>query len=136
MSRANKRWLIVGGLGFLVAVMVGRNSYIRSRDEAVVHKLIAEFHHRYNSSEHDDATEYGPMIIEVVLRERSQLGSFLQLKHCTLAKSAEPPWHEAKCLSTFQKGEVEEFFIIPHVPNDPYLLLYSAESGGQRFSIR
>jgi hypothetical protein len=125
MSRANKKWLIVGGLGFLLAVIVGRTSYIRSQDEALANKLIAEFHHRYNSNEPDVASEYGPMIAEVVLRERSQLGSFSQLKRCTVTRVAEPRMLVAKCSSSFSSGDAHEFFMMHHMPDDSHLLFYS-----------
>jgi len=135
MSRINKKWLIVGGLSFLLAVMIGWNSYIRSRDEALANRLIAEFHQLYNSNGPNDATEYGPMIAEVMLRERGQLGSFSQLKHCTVTRFAEPRWLEAKCSSSFKNGNVEEFFIMHHAPDDSHLLSYSVKSDKQEISI-
>jgi hypothetical protein len=133
MSNAKKKWLVVSGLGFLLAVIIGWNSHIRSRDEEVANKLIAEFHQRYNSSEPDDPTEYGPMIAEVMLRGRGQLGSFSQLKHCTVTRFAEPPMLVAKCSSSFKNGDVEEFFMMHHVPDDPYLVFYSVNSDKKEF---
>jgi len=133
MSRANKKWLIVGGLGFLLAVMVGRNSYIRSRDEALANRLIAEFHQRYNSNEPDDVTEYGPMITEVVVRERTQLGRFLAVKRCSVRRIAEPPWLEAKCSSSFSRGDVQEFFMMHHALEDSHAVFYSVKRDTQEF---
>ncbi len=134
MSSANK-WLIVSGLGFLVTVNIGWNAYSRSRNEALAHKLIAEFHQRYNSSEPSDATEYGPMIAERMQRERARFGRFSGVRQCVVKRVAEPPWLEAKCSSSFENGGAEEFFIMHHGADDTHLLLYSVKSDSAEFSI-
>src|SRR5260370_971164 len=97
--------------------------------------IKAEFHRHYNSNEVDSSSEYGALIAERMQTERGRLGRFASVRHCIVKRIAEPPYLEADCLSSFQNGDVEEFFIMHHAPNDSHLLSYSAKSHGQEVSI-
>ena len=139
MTRPNRRWLIVCGLGFSLTATIGYASYLlsqeRKKDEALAKELITEFHRHYNSDEVDSSSEFGVLIAERMKTERGRLGRFASVRHCIVKRIAEPPYLEADCLSSFQNGDVEEFFIMHHATNDSHLLSYSAKSHGQEVSI-
>jgi hypothetical protein len=89
--------------------------------------LIAEFHNRFNNLSEDSL--YGPSstFYERIEGVRSKTGQFKSLRECEVKGFVEPPSLKAKCISSFEKGDAEEWFSFTDGNEDHRLREYSAK---------
>jgi hypothetical protein len=124
-------WILVACLVGLIATFASWVAYAgrqkQEKDRNISDHLISEFHNRFNNLSEDSV--YGPSspYYESIEGIRSRTGQFKSLGKCEIKGYVEPPRLTAKCISSFEKGDAEEWFSFRDDGRDHRLLAYSAK---------